>query len=324
MTDAALSRELVGVARWFANKQGWKETMTDVAIRSPQWIEVRHPNLQYVVARRLETWVRAEWPDGHCTAQEMMFEQKVRRGRPDGPILVGSTGTQVLLDCSATATVATDHWNGRARLRSTPSAIASAKPAREPVRAGASPVTAVAARAVDEPSRPSTNQSSAPSAIESAPNPISAASSPPVESAPNRIRAASPRPIDTRPGRFLLGLGMAANTLALDGVATYANLGVRLSRLELGVGATWPFNALGYVRVAVLDGRFELAPTVSASVLAESQMRTEIAVSGGLSLGYLLTTGRLSAGIRLDALASYNPDSARIAIPVIGSTYLRF
>lgn len=314
MTDDALSTEMLGSARYFAKKEGWKETMAEVAIRSKDWIEVRHPQLRHLIARRLQTWVRADWPDGRCTAQEMLFEQKIKRGKPDGPLYVGSSGDQVLLDCGAAQAVAsTDPWKGRKRARPSHTAVATAEASK-----GAAP----AARATPEPPTP---PSPTPSGPATSPSPVMAAATTDDMGAESAGIAASTatRPAHA-PGRFSLGVGVAANTLALDGVASYANVSARLSRVELGVGATWPLNTLGFVRVALLTGRFEIAPMISASLLAESEMTTSFALAGGLSTAYLLHTGGVSAGLRLEALVSYNPDTARLAVPVIGSTYVRF
>jgi hypothetical protein len=139
------------------------------------------------------------------------------------------------------------------------------------------------------------------------------------------VTAHAPRTTSSAPsGRFEIAIGVAANAIDATGVASYASLGVHLGRVQLGIGATWPFNALGYARFAVIAGRFELSPMVSAGVLAEPDRMTEVAVSGGLSVAYALKTGPLSAGLRIDALVSYNLEPAAIAIPVLGSTYLRF
>jgi len=50
-------------------------------------------------------------------------------------------------------------------------------------------------------------------------------------------------------------------------------------------------------------------------------MATEIALGGGLSLAYRVT-GHI--GLRLDALVAYNVQNAGIAVPVLGSTFVRF
>jgi hypothetical protein len=63
---------------------------------------------------------------------------------------------------------------------------------------------------------------------------------------------------------------------------------------------------------------------VTATMLAEMDESTTFAIAGGVSLAYLLTTGRVRAGLRLDALVSYNPEPSEIALPVLGSTFVRF
>lgn len=305
MTDASLESALVARAKEYAKKQGWKETVTAIAIESPAWIDVPH-KLGYIMARRLQTQTLATWPDGTCTAQAMLFEQKVERGKVSGPIYVGNTGAQALLDCTANTAKVADRWEGRARKKPTPTgqrdAIAIA-PTPAPV---STPAPA-----------PSVTTSSTPSTAP-APRVASAPPSTDIEV------TAQGHATDARPGRFAIGVGMAVNAIEVTGVASYANLGLHLGRVQIGVGATWPFNALGYARFAIVGGAFELAPMISASVMAEDMAPTEVAISGGLSLAYALRTGPVFTGVRIDALVSYNPEPAKFALPILGSTYVRF
>jgi hypothetical protein len=326
MKDPALERDLVAGARAFAKKQGWKETFTDVAIVSPAWIDVRH-KVGYLIGRQLQTQALATWPEGNkCTAQALLFQQKIERDRPVGPIYVGTSGEQTLLDCSASSAQSVDHWKGRTRAKPTPT------------RAGAVAVTPPVASPRSVPPTPPTQVTTTPTSPTSPTPPPPASTTRPSGASTSRVAsvtpetpvagevtAHAPRTTSSAPsGRFEIAIGVAANAIDATGVASYASLGVHLGRVQLGIGATWPFNALGYARFAVIAGRFELSPMVSAGVLAEPDRMTEVAVSGGLSVAYALKTGPLSAGLRIDALVSYNLEPAAIAIPVLGSTYLRF
>jgi hypothetical protein len=313
MKDPALERELVAGARAFAKKQGWKETFTEVAIVSPAWIEVRH-KIGYLIGRQLQTQALATWPGGSkCTAQALLFQQKIERDRPVGPIYVGTSGEQTLLDCSASSAQSVDHWKGRTRAKPTPTGagtVAVTPPVEQP--------PAPPPQVTTTPPPPSTNRTSGTSTSR-------VATVTPAAPVAGEVTAGPARPASSASsGRFEIGVGVAANAIDATGVASYGSLGVHLGRLQLGIGATWPFNALGYARFAVIAGRFELSPMISASVLAEPDRMTEVALSGGVSVAFALKTGPVSAGLRIDALVSYNLEPSAFAIPVLGSTYLRF
>lgn len=298
MTDPALADNLLALARAFIKRASTPDTATAAKIKSAAWNPIRERGSRRVVAREIEAWVRSEWPDGHCTAQAMWFVQPMSLTKPSGPVAFRSVGDAQPIDCVASTTAVADHGAGRTRPHPTPTA---AKVAPAPVAKVAPPV-----------------HDAAPVTVATAPS-SSTSSSTALDA---HVTPAHPRA--ARGGPLSLGVGVAANALDATGVASYANIGLHLGRVEVGAGATWPLDVLGYARFAVLAGRFELAPMISASMLAESKMDRQVAVAAGLSMAYQLTAAPMAIGLRLDALVSYNPDPSTLALPVIGSTYVRF
>lgn len=293
MTDTNVASELLTAVRSFARAKQWKESIPDLTIHSPQWdLVILNPRTQHVSARRLFAWVHLE--DGaRCSAQYIQFEQKMHGTITRGPVYVKQLGPRQTLDC-APAALATDRWEGRTRLRP---------------RATHEPAPAAAPRiAVTEP-----QQRERPAPPRNAPPPLAVTA-----------RESPPGTEPSSPGRVSLGVGMAANALDATGVASYGNIGLHLGRLEVGAGATWPLNAFGYARVHMRLGRLEVAPMLTATALAEMESATTFAIAGGLSVAYVLVDGRVRIGLRLDALASYNPSPGELALPVLGSTFARF
>ncbi len=334
MTDPALSSELMVAIRAYAKKEGWKESIPDLTIESREWGDVVREHTRYVVARRVVTWVHLDGgAQSGCGAQRIVFEQQIKAQRPTGAIYVKDVGPRTTLDCSVQGGSTADRWAGRDRARPTPTATATASPRtptavaqtgsklapkpepRSAAIAGPKPAPTPDPVTTNEPTRPAAAPAQAP--------PRDVATS---ESAALTTTEATPsNPRSLSPGRVSIGLGMAANALDASGVATYGNLGLHLGRVELGAGATWPLNALGYVRVNLLSGRLELSPMITATALAEMDVDTSFALAGGMSLAYpLVISNAVSAGLRLDVLVSYNPDPGELALPVLGSTYVRF
>lgn len=323
LDDAQLAAQLLEIARAYAKREAWKDTQTDLKVTSREW-KMIYGRMRVLAGRELVASVRSEWPDGHCTAQTLVFSQRLKITRePDGPIGVKGVGDQELIDCAATtAAVAGDRWAGKTRARPTPTSkaetkVVEAKPAEtQPVA-----TTAVETKTETKPV--------ATAAVETKP----VATSTPVvatrDPLPTAVASAAPVALERRSaeraGRFSLGLGAGMNGLDPSGVATYANVGVHLGRFQIGAGATWPLDALGYVRFAMIDGRFELSPMIAVSVLAEQNMDTRVAFAGGVSMAFALVTGVVSAGLRLDVLASFDGDDpSQLALPVLGSTFVRF
>ncbi|NVB81877.1 MAG: hypothetical protein HOV81_26080 [Kofleriaceae bacterium] len=323
LDDAQLAAQLLEIARAYAKREAWKDTQTDLKVTSREW-KMIYGRMRVLAGRELVASVRSEWPDGHCTAQTLVFSQRLKITRePDGPIGVKGVGDQELIDCAATtAAVAGDRWAGKTRARPTPTSkaetkVVEAKPAEtQPVA-----TTAVETKTETKPV--------ATAAVETKP----VATSTPVvatrDPLPTAVASAAPVALERRSaeraGRFSLGLGAGMNGLDPSGVATYANVGVHLGRFQIGAGATWPLDALGYVRFAMIDGRFELSPMIAVSVLAEQNMDTRVAFAGGVSMAFALVTGVVSAGLRLDVLASFDGDDpTQLAVPVLGSTFVRF
>lgn len=329
LDDAQLAAQLLEIARAYATREAWKDTQTDLKVTSREW-KMIYGRMRVLAGRELVASVRSEWPDGHCTAQTLVFYQRLKITRePDGPIGVKGVGDQELIDCAtSTAVVAGDRWAGKTRARPTPThsqskakvetKVVEAKPAEtQPVATTVAETKPVATTPVE--TKPAeTKPVATPTTVVATREPLSTA-----------VASATPVAVDRRSaeraGRFSLGLGAGMNGLDPSGVATYANVGVHLGRFQLGAGATWPLDALGYVRFAMIDGRFELSPMIAVSVLAEQNMDTRVAFAGGLSMAVALVTGVVSAGLRLDVLASFDGDDpSQLALPVLGSTFVRF
>lgn len=310
MTDEALVRQLTAVIQAHAKKEGWKETIPSVTIENREWGVVLARLTKAQVARRVAAAVHLVHGDV-CDAQRVVFEQKVRPSKgPVGDLYVVEVGARTPLDC-APIEIGPDRWAGRTRARP------------RPIQGGAE--RSEVATAAPEAPAPTEPKTQSPTPTQARPSKGKTTAMATAEPANERlVVVGETEPRAARPGRFSIGLGMAANALDATGVATYGNLGIHLGRVELGVGATWPLNALGYLRVNVLSGRFELSPMITATALAEMDVDTTFALAGGVSFAYALTTGGVRAGLRLDALVSYNPEPGELAVPLLGSTYVRF
>lgn len=293
MTDAALARTLHDLVTAYAKRERWRESIPGVTIESREWTKVFREHTRIVVARRISVWAHLAGPDGACGAQRIVLEQPVSVRGEHGELFVRGPGDRITLDC-ATVSAGPDRWAGRTRTQP--------RPSHTPRLAVRTPVEAAPPAAPPPPSTSPEQRAT------------------PVQDVVVTRPAASARGAR----RISLGVGAATNAADATGVASYANVGIHLRRFELGVGATWPLNALGYLRVAAIRGRFEVAPMVSVSALAESGMTTTVAISGGLSFAYALWNGPVTAGVRVDALVSYNPTPGELALPILGSTYVRF
>lgn len=75
MNDPKLEAKILTAAQEHAKSNGWKEQFSKVKIQSKDWIVKRNEITGIILARTIDAWVFATWPDGHCTYQVFGFTQ---------------------------------------------------------------------------------------------------------------------------------------------------------------------------------------------------------------------------------------------------------
>ncbi len=75
MADPKLEAKILTAAQSHAKSKGWNEQFSKVKIQSNDWIIKRNEITGIILARTVDAWVYATWPDGHCTYQVFGFTQ---------------------------------------------------------------------------------------------------------------------------------------------------------------------------------------------------------------------------------------------------------
>lgn len=100
MEDADLTAKILKATQRYAKNSGWKETFTKAKISSTKWYVERNKVTGIIIARSVDAWVYATWPDGHCTYQVFGFKEDHDGTAYQTDVYLEGVGDQTTCDCS--------------------------------------------------------------------------------------------------------------------------------------------------------------------------------------------------------------------------------